>query len=61
MWWCGVNHALFVAITCGEDNVLRDELMIHNGELGQFNLIHPGHSIVSSSPVELDVICSITI
>lgn len=35
--------------------------MIHDGELRQLDLVHPRHSIVSSSPVELDVICSVTI
>lgn len=58
---CLFLFSLLLAITCGEDDILGDELMIHNGELGQFNLVHPRHSIVSSSPVELNVICSITI
>ena len=59
----GVIHAVQPVqnITCGEDDILGDELMIHNGELGQFNLVNPCHSIVSSSPVELDVICRVTI
>lgn len=56
-----MHLSLSVTITCGEDDILGDELMIHNGELGQFNLVHPRHSIVSSSPVELNVICSVTI
>lgn len=51
----------FGAVTCGEDDILGDELMIHDGELRQLDLVHPRHSIVSSSPVELDVICSVTI
>lgn len=57
--WC--ESCLFLAITCGEDDILGNKLMIHNGELGQFNLVHPCYSIVSSSPVELNVICSVTI
>lgn len=48
-------------ITCGEDNILGDKFMIHNGELGQFNLVHPCHSVISSSPVEFNVISGITI
>lgn len=48
-------------VTCGEDDILGDEFMIHNGELGQFDLVHTRHSIVSSSPVELNVICSVAI
>lgn len=35
--------------------------MIHNGELGKFNLVHACHGVVSSSPVELYVICCVTI
>lgn len=47
--------------TCGEDDVLRDELMIHDGELGQFDLVHSRHGVVSAPPVKLDVICGVTI
>lgn len=51
----------FSDITCGEDHVLRDELVIHDGELGQFDLVHPSHSVVASPPVELNVVCGVTI
>lgn len=51
----------FSVITCGEHHVLRDEFVIHDGELGQFNLVHPCHGVVASSPVELNVVCSVTV
>lgn len=51
----------FSVITCGEDHILRDEFVIHNGELGQFDLVHPRHGVVSSPPVELDVICGVAV
>lgn len=61
LWPCDWCVSPFGAVTCGEDDILGDELMIHDGELRQLDLVHPRHSIVSSSPVELDVICSVTI
>ncbi len=60
--WCdSCISACFTALTCGKDDILGNELMVHDGELGQFDLIHPRHGIVFSSPVELNVICSVTI
>lgn len=52
---------MFSVITCGEDHILRDEFVIHNGELGQFDLVHPRYGVVASPPVELDVVCGIAI
>lgn len=51
----------FSVITCGEDHVLRDEFVIHDGELGQFDLVHPRHGVVTSPPVELNVIRSVAV
>lgn len=48
-------------VTCGEDDILGDEIVIHDGKLRQFDLVHPCHSIVSPPPVELDVVCSVAI
>lgn len=65
--WFGFHEKLYIYIyvysniTCGENNILGYELMIHNGELGKFNLVYSCHSISSSSPVEFNVICSVTI
>ena len=56
-----MHFSPFVSITCGEDDILGDEFVIHNGELGQLDLVHARHSVVPSSPVELNVICGVTI
>jgi len=45
-----------VILTCGEDDVLGDEVVAHDGELRQLDLVHARHRVVSSSPVELDVV-----
>lgn len=47
--------------TGGEDDILGDELVVHDGELRQFYPLHPRHCMVTPSPVELDVICGIAI
>lgn len=51
----------FSVITCGEHHVPGDEFVIHDGELGQFDLVHPRHGVVASSPVELNVVCGVTV
>lgn len=48
-------------ITCGEDDILWDEFMIHDGKLGQLNPVHPCHSTDSSSPIEFNVVRGITV
>lgn len=57
----GCDLQLVQNITCGEDDILGNELMIHNGELRKLDLVHPGDSVVSASPVELDVIRGVAI
>lgn len=51
----------FSVITCGEHHVPGDEFVIHDGKLGQFDLVHPRHGVVASSPVELNVVCGVTV
>ena len=47
--------------TCGEHNVLGDELVVHDGELGQLYALHARDGVVPSTPVELNVIRRVTI
>lgn len=49
------------AATCGENHVLGDELVVHNGELGQLNPVHACHRVVPPPPVELDVVGGVAV
>lgn len=47
--------------TCGEDHVLGDEFVVHDGELGQFDSLHPWNRSISPSPIKLNVVCGVSI
>lgn len=47
--------------TCREDHVLGDQFVVHDGELRQLYSLHPRHSSISTSPVELNVISGVAI
>ncbi|KAF3834830.1 hypothetical protein F7725_027388, partial [Dissostichus mawsoni] len=48
-------------LTCGEDDVPGHQLVVNDGELRELDSSHSGHCDVSSFPVKLDIICSVTI
>lgn len=47
--------------TGGEDHVLGDELVVHDGELRQLYPVHTGHGAVSASPVKFDIVCGVAV
>lgn len=47
--------------TCGKHYVLRDELVVHDGELWQLDALHSRHSSISSSPVKLNIVGGVAI
>lgn len=48
-------------VTCREDHILGDEIVVDDGELGKLNPPHACDSTVPPSPVELDVICGVAV
>lgn len=55
---CGQRNGEF---TCGKDDVPGNQFVVDYGELRELDACHPSHSSLSSFPVELDVICCVTI
>lgn len=49
--------------TCGEHSFFGQSLVVYDGELGQFDVLHPsdGTSVASSLPVELNVVSGVSI
>lgn len=47
--------------TCGKDHIPGNQFVVNYRELRELDAHHPGHSTVSSFPVELYVICCVTI
>lgn len=47
--------------TCGKDHIPGDQFVVDDGELRQLDARHAGHSSVAAFPVELDIICCVTI
>lgn len=48
-------------LTCGEDDVPRDQPVLHDGELRELDPLHPGDGLVPAAPVELDVVRGVAI
>lgn len=55
------EHRTFFLFTCGKHHVPGDQFVVHYGELREFDSCHSGHSIFSSHPVKLYIICCVTI
>lgn len=48
-------------LTCREDHILWYELVVHDGKLGQLYPLHSRHRMVTSTPIELDIIRRVAI
>lgn len=48
-------------LACGKDNILRHQSVFHDRELRKFNPLHASDCIISTSPVELNVISCVAI
>lgn len=47
--------------TCCEPHFSGHKTQLHDGELGQFQFVHSGHSIVPSLPEEHDVVFGVSV
>lgn len=48
-------------LTCGKDDIPRDQTMLHNRELRELNPLHSSDSLIAAAPVKFNVICGIAV
>lgn len=55
------GHRSRVTVTCGKDDIPGNQFVVNDGKLRELDSRHPRHGGVSSFPIELDVICGVSI
>lgn len=59
--WKEESECLRDNLTCGKDYIPGNQFVVDDGKLRELDSCHPRHSGLSSFPVELDIICGVSI